>query len=297
MCVTALLSDAAEKPEDAASIARIPGALRAHGRLRFEALGADTHTIPGRIEEAGPIRVRFPRSGRHSGALEAVLLNTGGGMAGGDTAAFEFRARSGARLTATTQAAEKIYRSDGLSTRIDVCLLVEAGARLDWMPQATILFDGARVERGISAEVAPQARLLLVEPVVLGRTARGERFARGRLTDRWRIRRGGRLVYADGLNLDGEVGSVLDRRAVAKGWPAFATVLLIAPDAETRLEAVRAALGLPDDLPENIEAGVSAWDGMLSVRLLARDGAVLDTALRAVIGQLGVAELPRIWHS
>ncbi|QJP13137.1 urease accessory protein UreD [Starkeya sp. ORNL1] len=290
MYVTAL-------PSDFSPIERVPAGLRSHGRVLVEARALGERTVLGRLEEAGPSRARFPRSGKRGAALEAVLINTGGGIAGGDAVATQMIARAGAHLVATTQAAEKIYRSDGAVSKIDVDLLVEPGASLDWLPQWTILFDQARVERTISAEVREGARLLLVEPVALGRAARGERFATGALHDRWRIRRNGRLIYADGLDLGGDIAKLLDRPSIALGAAAFATVLLVAPDAEARLEAVRAALGLPDDLAPTLEAGASAWDGMLSVRLLARDSAVLDKALRRIIGELGIADPPRIWHS
>lgn len=277
--------------------ASIPVERRGQGRLSVEVRALEGRTVRGRIEEAGFARVRFPLSGRRGRSLEAVMINTGGGLAGGDSAQTCLRAGRDAQLVVTTQAAEKVFRSDGAVSRIGVELAAEAGASLDWLPQATIVFDGARIERSIAADIAPDARLLLVEPVVLGRTARGERLSHGRLFDSWRIRRGGRLVYADGLQLDGDIASTLDRRATAGGWAAFATILLLAPDAEGRLEAVREALGLSDELPENLDAGASAWDGMLSVRLLARDGAPLDSAIRRVVGALGVAEIPRIWHS
>ena len=289
MYATALPSDAVPST--------IPVERRGFGRIVVEVRGAEGRTVRGRIEEAGFARVRFPLSGRRGAALEAVMINTGGGLAGGDRSQTVLRAAPGAQLVVTTQAAEKVYRSDGAVSQIDVDLSVAAGGSLDWMPQATIIFDGARIERSIAAEVAPQGRLLLVEPVILGRTARGERFAHGRLFDRWRIRRGGRLVYADGLQLDGDIAPTLDRRATLGGWAAFATILLVASDAESRLEGVRAALGLPDELPENLDAGASAWDGMLSIRLLARDGAPLEAAIRRVVGALGIAEIPRIWHS
>lgn len=296
MFVTALPSDAA---------ATIPVERRGQGRLRVEAQTLDGRTVRGRIEEEGFARVRFPRSGRRGRALEAVMINTGGGLAGGDASQSCLVAGRDAQLVVTTQAAEKIYRSDGATSRIDVELVAGASASLHWLPQSTIVFDGARVERSIVAEVAPDARLLLVEPVILGRTARGERLSYGSLRDRWRIRRGGRLVYADGLQLDGDIAATLDRRATAGGWAAFATLLLVAPDAERRLDAVRGALGLaagedeflPAELPDGLDAGASAWDGMLSVRLLARDGAPLESAIRRVLGALGVGEVPRIWHS
>ncbi|WP_421697433.1 urease accessory protein UreD [Ancylobacter sp.] len=296
MFVTALPSDAA---------ATIPVERRGQGRLRVEAQTLDGRTVRGRIEEEGFARVRFPRSGRRGRALEAVMINTGGGLAGGDASQSCLVAGRDAQLVVTTQAAEKIYRSDGATSRIDVELVAGASASLHWLPQSTIVFDGARVERSIVAEVAPDARLLLVEPVILGRTARGERLSYGSLRDRWRIRRGGRLVYADGLQLDGDIAATLDRRATAGGWAAFATLLLVEPDAERRLDAVRGALGLaagedeflPAELPDGLDAGASAWDGMLSVRLLARDGAPLESAIRRVLGALGVGEVPCIWHS
>lgn len=283
-------------PSDATPLT-IPVERRGSGRVLVEVRGDSGRTVRGRIEEEGFARVRFPLSGRRGAALEAVMINTGGGLAGGDRSQTVLHALEAAQFVVTTQAAEKIYRSDGAVSRIDVDLSVAAGASLDWMPQATIVFDGARIERSITAEVAPNARLLLVEPVILGRTARGERLSHGLLFDRWRIRRGGRLVYADGLQLDGDIAATLDRRATLGGWAAFTTILLVAPDAEGRLEAVRAALGLPDELPGNLDAGASAWDGMLSIRLLARDGAPLEAAIRRVVGALGIAEIPRIWHS
>ncbi|WP_371345808.1 urease accessory protein UreD [Ancylobacter sp. IITR112] len=285
--------------------ASIPVERRGQGRLLVEARALDGRTVRGRIEEEGFARVRFPRSGRRGRALEAVMINTGGGLAGGDASQSCLVAGRDAQLVVTTQAAEKIYRSDGATSRIEVELVAEACASLHWLPQSTIVFDGARVERSIAAEVAPDARLLLVEPVILGRTARGERVSHGSLADRWRIRRDGRLIYADGLQLDGDIAATLDRRATAGGWAAFATLLLVAPDAEARLEAARGALGLdsgaddiaPATLPEGLDAGASSWDGMLSVRLLARDGAPLESAIRRVLGVLGVGEVPRIWHS
>lgn len=294
MFVTAL-------PSDAVAAATIPVERRGQGRLLVEARTLEGRTVRGRIEEEGFARVRFPRSGRRGRSLEAVMINTGGGLAGGDRAQTCLHAGRDAQLVVTTQAAEKIYRSDGAVSRIEVELAAEPGATLDWMPQATIVFDGARIDRSIAANVAPDARLLLVEPVVLGRTAHGERLSRGQFHDSWRIRRGGRLVYADGMQLDGDIAATLDRRATAGGWAAFATLLLVSPDAEGRLEAVRGMLGLsgelPDALPEGLDAGASAWDGMLSVRLLARDGAPLDSAIRRVLAALGVGEIPRIWHS
>nr|WP_255608058.1 urease accessory protein UreD [Ancylobacter sp. Lp-2] len=274
----------------------VPGVLRSRGRLLLHARFADGRTIPDHLEEEGPSRIRFPAAARRGRSLEGIILNTGGGVAGGDHFAARMEAGEEARLVLTSQAAEKCYRSDGGLSRLSVDLAVAPGASLDWLPQATILFDGARVTRTIRADVAEGARLLLVESVVLGRTARGERFTYGQLTDSWRVRRGGRLVYADGLSLEGAVGGVLDRSACAQGWAAFATALLVAPDALERLDALREASEALQEARDDVEIGVSAWDGMASVRLLAREGLGLDAAIRRLLAPLGVCDPPRIWH-
>lgn len=278
----------------------VPGVLRSRGRLALHARLLHGRTVPDRIEEEGPSRIRFPAGGRRAGALEGILLNTGGGVASGDHFATRVNVEAGARLVLTSQAAEKCYRSDGGRSRLAVELSVASEASLDWLPQPTILFDGVHMHRSISAEVAAAGRLLVAESVVLGRTARGERFVNGAFGDSWRIRREGRLIYADGLSLGGPrpgiAGATLSRNACARDWAGFATLLLVSPDVEARLEEARAAADALMETREDVEIGVSAWDGMLCARLLARDGAPLDVALRRLIRPFGVAQPPRIWH-
>jgi urease accessory protein len=240
------------------------------------------------VHEAGSLRVRFP-NGERGGALDAVMVNTAGGMAGGDRFDIDVTVGAGARLTATTAAAEKIYRSLGPDAEIGVKLAVGAGGTLAWLPQETILFDQARLRRSIDVDLAINANLILAEAVVFGRAAMGEAVRSGRFFDRWRIRRDGTLVFAETLRLDGEITERLAQRASANGGVAVATVLKL-PGDEGSVAAVRA---VEQDFAG--EVGVSAWNGLALARLVAPDGATLRRDLVGVTAALGGMPLPRLW--
>ena len=167
-------------------------ANRASGRIALDAAAVGGRTRRTRVHEAGSLRVRFPNATAE--ALEAVIVNTGGGMTGGDRFAIEIALGEGARLTAGTAAAEKIYRSIGPDAEMTRPPRTSAaGGRLAWLPQETILFDGARLKRRIDIDLAQSASLVMAEAVVFGRAAMGEAMNHGLFADRWRLRREGRL--------------------------------------------------------------------------------------------------------
>jgi urease accessory protein len=262
-------------------------ANRAHGLVALALAAAPGGVRRTVSREEGSLRVRFPNA--CADAPEAVLVNTAGGMAGGDHFAVELALDAGARLVVTTAAAEKVYRSLGADTRFDMTATLADGAELTWLPQETILFDRARLARTISISLAPTARLLLAETVVFGRAAMGETVREGVFADRWRIRRDGRLIFAENFRLDGAVSERLGEAAVAGGRTALGTVLVAAGDAAAA-EAVRAASGAFRG-----EVGVSAWNGIALARLAAHDGAALRHDLVLLLSALGRRALPRIW--
>jgi urease accessory protein len=236
------------------------------------------------VYEDGPLRVRFPNS---SGpALEAMIVNTAGGIAGGDRHELDINVGEGAALGVTTAAAEKVYRALRPGAEIAVKLAVGAGARLSWLPQETILFDRARLMRCIEVELATDATLVMAEAVVFGRSAMGEAVAEGAFTDRWRVRRDGRLLFAETVRLDGAIARMLAEPAIAGGGVAIATVLA-APGDQAMAERVRAQTFCG-------EVGVSSWNGLAVARLCAKDDASLRRDLTAAITALGGA-LPRLW--
>ena len=261
-------------------------ANRARGAVRFDVHARDGVTRRGVLHESGSLRVRFPSPEDHG--LSGVFVNTAGGIAGGDRFDIEITAAEAARLTLTTAAAEKVYRAPGPAAQLNIGLKVAAGAHLSWLPQETILFDRARVQRRFDLELDDAASLLLCEIVVFGRTAMGERMEQGEFVDRWRLRRGGKLVFAETIRLDGNIGAKLARSAVAKGCAAIGTALIV-PGDEALIERLREA---SDSFAG--EVGISAWNGFAMARFCAQDAARLRADMMAVLARTGAA-LPRLW--
>ncbi len=264
-------------------------ANRAVGSVELGVRSIDGVTRRSTVHEAGSLRVRFPS--RETDALSAVLINTAGGIAGGDRFSISVHADTGARVTVTTAAAEKIYRSHGPNAEIAVDLKLAEGARVAWLPQETILFDRAALARRIDIDVAATASLLCAEIVVFGRAAMDERLQQGRYLDRWRLHCGGKLVFAETLRLDGDIGDKLKCRAVANGGVAVATVLIVPGD-----EALVARLR---DGAERFgsEVGISAWNGFALARFCGADAARLRTDVVALLNAVDGKILPRIWLS
>jgi urease accessory protein len=259
-------------------------ANRSIGRIALSVAAQSGVTRRRQVYEDGPLRVRFPNS--NGSALEAMTVNTAGGIAGGDRHDLDIDVGEGATLGMTTAAAEKVYRALGPDAEIAVKLMVGAGARLCWLPQETILFDRARLKRRIEVELAADATLVMAEAVVFGRSAMGETVAEGAFTDRWRVRRDGRLLFAETIRLEGAIARMLTEQAVAGGGVAIATVLAV-PGNQAMAERVRAQTFCG-------EVGVSAWNGLAVARLCAKDDISLRRDLTAVITALG-GTLPRLW--
>jgi urease accessory protein len=270
--------------QQATALDGVFAANRSAGRIVLAVAAAGGVTRRRQVYEDGPLRVRFPNSG--AGALEATIVNTAGGIAGGDRHDLDIAVEDGASLTVTTAAAEKIYRAIGPPAEIAVKLTVGRDARLSWLPQETILFDRARLDRRIEVEFAAGASLLMAEAVMFGRAAMGETVDHGAFSDRWRVRRDGRLVLAENLRLDGAIAKMLAEPAVAGGAVAVATVLAVPAD-PAMAERVRAQTFCG-------EAGISTWNGLAVVRLCAKDGAGLRRDLVTVIAALG-GRMPRLW--
>ena len=270
--------------QEAAALDNVFSANRAAGRIALSVAGDQGVTRRRQVYEDGPLRVRFPNAER--GALAAMIVNTAGGVAGGDRHDIDIRVEDGAALGVTTAAAEKVYRTLGPDAEIVVKLSVGAEGRLCWIPQETILFDRARLKRRIDIDLAESASLVMAEAVVFGRAAMGESVQQGALSDCWRARRGGQLLFAETIRLDGEIARMLREPAVAAGGIAVATVLAV-PGDRAMVERARAQTFCG-------EVGVSSWNGLAVARLCAKDGQALRRDLAAVVTALG-GRLPRLW--
>ena len=262
-------------------------ANRARGAVCLEVQLREGLTRRGALHESGSLRVRFPLP--EGDGLSAVLVNTAGGIAGGDRLSVEVTLGEGAHLTLTTAAAEKVYRARDDGAKLNISLKVADGARLAWLPQETILFDQARLSRRIDIDLSEGASLVLGEIVVFGRAAMGETMRRGSFVDRWRFRRGGSLVFAETIRLEGDVGAKLAQGAIAGGGVAVGTLLLVPgnEDLLARIREVSASFGG--------EVGLSAWTGFAMVRFCAQDAARLRADMVAVLGRASAVPLPRLW--
>jgi len=280
-------------PETSVALQRTRGT----GRLSVKMSAGESRI--DRLFQDGSARIRIPRVPRGS-PLEAVLINTAGGLTGGDRMDWSFEAGEGASMTLATQACEKTYKAHGATeARVSVQLKLNAESALAWLPQETILFDRARLTRSIEVDMAAGSRLLMVEPLVFGRLAMKESVTEGHFRDRWRVRLDGHLVHAENMRLGPDIADALDRMAVASGGLAMATVLMIAPEAEARLSAVRQLIGNSGGASFLVARGLQAKmpeTGKLLARIVARDSYELRKVLVPLIRLLNPAGgMPKVW--
>ena len=243
-----------------------------------------------RVHEAGALRLRHPRGG----ACEGVLVNTAGGVVAGDRLGVEVAVGEGAAVTLTSAAAEKIYRSEGAEATIVTRLTLAPGSRIAWIPQETIVFDGARLRRRFEVDLAEDATLVAAEIVVFGRAASGERAVTGRFRDSWRVRRANKLVFADETRLESAIGATLARPAVADGAEAAALVLVAMPEAGRLFDPLRAAIAAQIGTAAT-EGGASSRDGIIVARLIGR-GEPLRRAVADMLAKACGISVPRVWQ-
>jgi urease accessory protein len=239
------------------------------------------------LHQSGSAKVMLPRVfGR---APEVVFLNTAGGVTGGDRLHYALSVEGGA-VTGTTQTAERAYRALGGAGRVETRLSVGTGARLHWVPQEVIVFEGADLERSLDVDMAEDAELVVLETLVLGRAAMDERLRDIRLRDRREVRRGGRVEMLEAIRL-GPEDLASDSPAGLNGAVAIASLSCMARDAEDRLGALRAVL-----VQDGVRAAASAWDGRLTARFVAGDAWPLRRAVARAVEVLTKGALPRVWQ-
>ncbi|TIV69630.1 MAG: urease accessory protein UreD [Mesorhizobium sp.] len=265
-------------------------AQRVAGRGRLFCGKSSGRTRLQRLYQDGSAKIRMPAV--QGDPLEAVLINTAGGLTGGDRLGWEIEVGEGASASITTQACEKIYRAASDRAETTVSLDVAAGGRIAWLPQETIVFDRAAFARTLDVTLAGSAEALLLEATLFGRLAMGEQTVLGNFHDRWRVRQGGRLIHAEDFRIGPDIAAGLQRRAVAGGAQAIATLLFVSPHAEALLEPARAIIA--------DQGGASFWSvgqsGKLLARLTAGDGYQLRKRLVPLVELLnGRAGLPKLW--
>ncbi len=236
---------------------------RSQGRARISFALRGGRTALHDLYQEGCLRLVRPQMAPGA-APQAVLLNTAGGITGGDSLDVSVHVGSGAGAVLTSQAAERIYRSAGGDGIVRTTLSVDTGGWLAWLPQETILFNGGRIDRETKLAAAAGSRLLACESIVFGRQARRESVREGLLRDSWRLLRDGKLVWADFLHLEDDIATILARPATADGAVAIATVLFVADNALELLDTAREMTGAA-----HVTAAATAMGSILLARFAA----------------------------
>jgi urease accessory protein len=237
----------------------------------------------------------FPRTGYHL-VEEAVIINTGGGVAGGDRLECSVAALPGASIAVTSQAAEKVYRALHDPARVTTRLKARESARLAWLPQETIVFNRARIHRTTDIELFSGAELLALEWLVLGRAAHGEIMAGGSVLDEWRVKKDGRLIWADSFRISDEIFVHLNRKALLSDFNSIATLVYFGPDVDRRLHFLREILS-----SLGCDCAVTLVSGLIVARFAAKQSYDLKLALRNFLRQFesvvnsGPFRVPKMW--
>lgn len=260
---------------------------RARGRGRIVTKAVQGRSRLDELFQEGCAKIRLPET--FSNEMEAILINSSGGLTGGDELEWQAVAGAGTRLVVTTQACEKVYKASSGTATVTARISAGADAVLHWLPQETILFDRASLTRRLEADIDASAEFVAVEAVLLGRQAMGEAMLEGLFRDRWRIRHGGKLIHAEELRFDGKVAELTAKAPVLNGQVAFATLLYIGPRTEALVGKIREIIG--------DAGGASEWQGKLVVRVSAPDGFTLRKMLFPVISLLrNGAAVPKVWN-
>lgn len=268
---------------------------RMDGLARVGVVGRDGGTFLSDLYQRSPGKALFPRIDGKD-CREVVFLNTAGGVAGGDRLHYTLTASNGATITGTTQAAERVYRAIREPGRVTTRIEAQGGATLEWLPQETIVFERGRLVRETEIHCDGAARVLAMDWLLLGRAASGETLRSGQIRDDWRVRRDGRLVWADSFRLEGDIAGQTARPSLLGGCTALATILYIAADAESHLDRAKELLA---EVPA--KAGATTINGLMICRMAAPLASDLRRAvamfLRAFRGQAGgfPSALPRVW--
>ncbi|CAN7282886.1 urease accessory protein UreD [Pararhizobium sp. LjRoot235] len=265
---------------------------RAWGKGRLVAKPFAGRTRLSEFYQEGCAKIRLPDT--FDATMEAVLINSSGGLTGGDHMEWEFSAGEGTHLTLTTQACEKVYKASAGTAAVKAKISVAAGATVHWLPQETILFDRASLSRRLEVDIAEGGEFLAVEAVLLGRKAMGEVMRTGLFQDCWRIRMGGLLLHAENLRLNDDIAALTRETATLGGQVAFATLFYSGMDCEQQVEKLRALIA-------GASGGIShfqvAGQDKLIARLVAADGFALRKILIPVISHLRKgASVPKVWN-
>ncbi len=272
-----------------------------HGRLNLVYANRSGTTQIIHNEMQAPLKVQRPFYPEGKEVCHSVILHTAGGVVGGDRLSSNFHLQPNAKALITSAAAGKIYRSTGLESQQNIDIKLEPGANLEWLPQETIVFDGAIYQQNLRVELAPQASILLWEITRFGRTARGEKFVSGKWRSHTEIWQQNSPLWIDRQLLIGG-GKMLESPHGLAGKPVVATLAWVGEPISTELlEKVRALPSEATIYHGNSTAGVTRIPNGLVCRYRGGSTAAARDWFAGIwdLLRLSFSErpccLPRVW--
>ena len=243
-----------------------------------------------RMYQSGSAKLMLPNT--YSDMMEAVILNTSGGMTDGDIFNIDVQADNCA-LAMTTQTAERVYRSSGSKpAKVKINLSASDIADLHWLPQETIVFNNSKFERTLTINLSSCSNCLVAETIVLGREAMGENICDCQLIDNWRVFRAGNLFHAESLRLSNEVNKIISAPAGGNGARLLSTILYVGHNSEQVADRV---VGLIQQSPSN--CALSCWDDRLVIRLVSAHSASARKDIEQLLLAIRQQPLPRVWQT
>lgn len=270
---------------------------RAELELGFDS--TDGRSVLRTRRHVGPLRVQKALYPEGDAVCHAIVVHPPGGIVGGDRLEIEATLHAGAHALITTPGATKWYRSAGSEAVQHIGIRVEAGAAMEWLPLETIVFDGARAAQRIDIDLQPGARYIGWEITCLGRTASGERFAKGSFAQRVAVRVNGKPMFLEFARIDGG-SAILQSAAGLAGRSVSATMLIVADRIARDLTAALREVAVREGDMAGVTQ-VSAAPAVLVARWLGGSAqgarayfhALWQVARPAILGRDAVA--PRIW--
>ncbi len=259
---------------------------RSQGEIRASYISNKGNTHVEDLFQSGCLKLMMPPG--YDQHLDAIALNTAGGLTGGDHLSYKINVGAGSRVRVASQTAERLYRSSAGCAKSELSFCVLGGATLHWLPQETIIFDRSRFARNFNVHVEKDAHFFIVELMAFGRKAMGEEVEAGFFHDRWRIFRDQRLCFADDLRIDNF--SSVHNPAGLDHYSSCASLLYVAPNVEDHARSIHNYL-----CQAKIKSGVSGWNSLVYARLLSHDIGELRRVVMEIYHQLTQNLPPVVW--
>jgi urease accessory protein len=259
---------------------------RAHGKIDVKIINNQVN----KFYQSGSAKVFYPKC--YNEFNELVLVNTAGGITGGDLFIYNIDIQK-SKIFVTTQTAERAYKGYENSGQIKVNLSIDSDSSLFWIPQELILFDNCNLNRKIDVNLNIDSNFLLSETTIFGRTAMNENLEKGFFFDNWRIHVKDKLIHAEALSLSGDIKNILSGLATAQNNVSICNIFLYGKDfLKNELQLIKTI----ESFDMNYIA-YSSWNDKMLIRIISKDAYYLKNIQKKILLCVSNNTIPKVWNS